>query len=224
MASGPLHAGAMRTFFATVRDWWKQRRAEGERLLEMADRLDLWLDPTNYEVRQDATHGTVIINVALERVQSERASEQQENNDQMLVIGVPIRCRTILDERRIQTDDQLEELWQAWLRIREFSAAGAAPPGGEGRFGDEYANAITGGIAVFLWHGEWLSDHEERRRSIEAAVVGSSRGWSSARTPRDWISRDESGVSHDWANLRPDAVPEARTGPAPRSQVGGRDR
>lgn len=165
-----LKSEEMQTFFAMVRDWWKQRRAEGESLAEMADQLDLWLDATNYEVRQDPTHGTVIVNVALQQVQSERANEHQEMNDRMLVTSFPIRCRTILDERRLQTDVQLEELWQTWLRIRQLSEAGSALPGGEERFGDEYVNAITGGVAVFLWHEDWLSHHEERRRAIETAV------------------------------------------------------
>ncbi|GAB5546910.1 MAG: hypothetical protein SangKO_066700 [Sandaracinaceae bacterium] len=165
-----LKSEEMQTFFATVRDWWKQRRTAGESLPEMAEQLDHWLDPTNYEVRQDPTHGTVIVNVALERVQSENASEHQEMNDRMLVTSFPIRCRTLLDERQLQNDEQLEELWQAWERIREFSEAGPALPGGEERLGDEYANATTGGVAVFLWHGEWLGRHEERRRSIETAI------------------------------------------------------
>lgn len=165
-----LKSEEMQAFFGTVRDWWQQRRAAGERLAEMAEQLDLWLDPTNYEVRQDPTHGTVIVNVALERVQSERAGEHQEMNDRMLVTGFPIRCRTILDERRLQNDEQLEELWQTWLRIREFAEAGPALPGGEERLGDEYVNAITGGIAVFLWHGEWLVAHDERRLPIETAI------------------------------------------------------
>jgi len=160
----------VQAFFATVRDWWKQRRAEGESLAEIVDQLDLWVDPTNYEMRQDPTQGPVIVNVALERLQSERASEHQEMNDRMLVTSFPIRCRTILDERQLQTEDQVEELWQTWLRIRELSEAGPALPGGEERLGDEYVNAITGGIAVFLWHGEWLSHDEERRRSIETAI------------------------------------------------------
>jgi hypothetical protein len=160
----------MKIFFSSVRDWWKQRRAEGDNLIEMADQLDLWLDPTNYETRRDPTHGMVIVNVALERVQSERADEHQAMNDRMLVTYFPMRCRTILDDRRIQTDDQLEELWQSWLRIQKLSEAGPALPGGEERLGDEYTNAITGGIAVFLWHGDWLSRHEERRREIETVV------------------------------------------------------
>jgi len=82
----------------------------------------------------------------------------------------PIRCRKILDEQQLQNNELLEELWQIWMRIREFSEAGPALPGGEEQFGDEYVNAITGGIAVFLWHGEWLRHHDERRRSIEMAI------------------------------------------------------
>jgi len=165
-----LKSAEMQSFFCSVRAWWKKRRADGEQLIEMAEQLDLWLDPTNYEMREDPTHGLVIVNVALERVQAERSNEHQAMNNRMLVTSFPIRCRTILDERRFLTDAELEELWQTWLRIRELAEAGPALPGGEERFGDEYVNAIAGGIAVFLWHGDWLSHHEERRRMIETAV------------------------------------------------------
>ena len=165
-----LKSEEMQTFFSSVRDWWKQRRAEGESLIEMADQLDLWLDATNYEVRQDPTHGTVMVNVALGRVQSERANEHQTMNDQMLVTGFPITCRTILDERRLQTEAQLEELWQTWVRIRELAEGGPALPGGEERFGDEYVNAIAGGIAVLLWHDEWLSRDASRHQEVEGTL------------------------------------------------------
>lgn len=160
----------MQAFFGTVRDWWQQRRAAGERLAEMAEQLELWIDPTHYGVRQDPKYGTVIVNLALERVLSERAGEHQEMHERMLVASFPIRCRKILDERRLQNDEQLEELWQTWQRVRVLSDAGPALPGGDEGFGEEYVEAITGGIAVFLWHREWLARHDERRLPIETAI------------------------------------------------------
>lgn len=165
-----LKSEEMQAFFASVRDWWKKRRADGERLIEMADQLNLLLDPANYQMREDPTHGLIIVNVALERVQAERATEHQAMNDRMLVTGFPIRCRTILDERRVQTDAQLDELWQTWGRVRELAKAGPALPGDEERFGDEYVNAITGGIAVLLWHDEWVSQDATRRQELEGAL------------------------------------------------------
>ena len=165
-----LKNAEMRSFFTTVREWWKKRRAEGEPLIEMADQLDLWLDPTNYQKREDPTHGLVIVNVALERVQAQRAEEHQAMNERMLITSFPMRCRRVLDEQRLLAEAELEELWQTWLRIRGLAEAGPALPGGEERLGDEYVNAIAGGIAVFLWHGDWLSRNEERRRAIESAV------------------------------------------------------
>lgn len=162
----------MQTFFSSIRDWWKKREAEGDQLVEMATQLDLWLDPANYEVREDPTHGHVIVNVALECAQAERATEQQEMNDRMLVTSFPIRCRTILDERRVQTDAQLQDLWQTWARIRELAEKGPALPGGEERLGDEYVNAITGGAAVFLWHDQWLH-HDETRRTVVEGILES---------------------------------------------------
>lgn len=166
-----LRSKEMQAFFSSVRDWWKQRQAAGEQLVDMTARLDLWLDPANYEVREDPTHGHVLVNVALERVQTESTTEYQQMADRMLVTGFPIRCRTILDERRVQTDTQLHELWQTWTRIRELAEKGPALPGGDERSGDEYLNAIAGGVAVFLWHDEWLSQDETRRTAVEDALV-----------------------------------------------------
>lgn len=165
-----LKSEKMQIFFASIRDWWKKRKADGERLIEMTNQLDLWLDPANYQVREDPTHGPVIVNVALERVQAERATEHQAMNDRMLVTGFPIRCRTILDERRVQTDAQLDELWQTWVRVGELAKVGPALPGDEERFGDEYVNAIMGGIAVLLWHDEWISRDVVRRQEVEGAL------------------------------------------------------
>lgn len=165
-----LKGAEMQAFFLTVREWWKQRKTAGEPLIEMTDQLDLWFDPTNYQMREDPKHGLVIVNVALERVQASRAQEQQAMNDLMLVTTFPARCRRILDERRIQTDAELDELWQSWLRVRELAKDGPALPGGEERFGDEYVNAITGGATLFLWHSEWLSRHAPRREEVENAL------------------------------------------------------
>jgi hypothetical protein len=165
-----LKSKEMQTFFSSARDWWKKRQAAGEPLIDMAGQLDLWLDPANYEMREDPTHGHIIVNVALERIQTERASEHQEVNDRMLVTGFPIRCRTILDERKVQSYAQLDELWHAWTRIRALAKTGPALPGGDERFGDEYVNAIMGGIAVFLWHDEWLAQDAPRRPEVEGAL------------------------------------------------------
>jgi hypothetical protein len=165
-----FRSGEMQTFFSSIREWWKKREAEGDQLVDMATQLHLLLDPANYEVREDPTHGLVIVNVALERVQAERTTEVQEFNDRMLVTIFPTRCRTILDERRVLTDAELQELWQTWTRIRELAQNGPALPGGEERLGDEYVNAITGGTAVFLWHDPWLSQDETRRTAIEVAI------------------------------------------------------
>lgn len=183
-----LKSEAMQTFFSSVREWWKRRRADGELLIEMTDQLDQRLDPANYQVRDDPTHGLVVINVALERLQLERAHERQAIDDRMLVTGFPIRCRTILDERQLQTDVQLEELWQTWLRVRDLAKAGLVLSGDEERFGDEYVNAIAGGIAVFLWHDEWLSRNDTHRHEVTTAL---------ATITEDVPARDGLASEHD---------------------------
>lgn len=171
-----LNSNEMRSFFGIVRDWWRQRQADGEQLIEMVAQLDLWLNPANYEVRTEPTGRAVIVNVALERLQAERADEHQEMNDRILVTGFPFKCRTILEERRVQTGAQLDELWQTWVRIQELAKSRPTLAGDEERFGDEFLNAITGGGAVFLWHDEWLAQDASRRLKVERtieAIIGS---------------------------------------------------
>jgi len=166
-----LKSAEMKSFFATVRSWWKRRRAAGEPLIDLTEQLDLWLDPAHYEVREDPTHGLVIVNVAVERAQAGRAAERRVVDDRILIMTLPVRCRDILEKARLQTDAELEALWQLWVRVRELAKDGPLPSDDEEPFGGEYANAITGGVAVFLWHAEWLSRHEDRRAEIENALL-----------------------------------------------------
>lgn len=160
----------MQSFFGSVREWWKKRQAAGEQLIEMAEQLDLLLDPNNYQDREDPTHGPVRVNVEIERIQAESLSEQQQIYDWMLVTNFPMRCRGILDKGQVQSAAQLEELWQTWTHIRELVAEGPTFRGDEARFGDGYINAITGGIAIFLWHEDWLSRDGTRRKEIEGTL------------------------------------------------------
>lgn len=183
-----LKSAEMESFFRSVRAWWRKRRADGEPLNEMTEQLDLLLDAANYQKREDPTYGPVIVNVALERVQAERSSEHQAMNDRMLVTIFPMRCRTILDERKLQTEAQVEELWQTWMRIRELAKAGQALPGGEERLGDDFVNALTGGIAVFLWHDDWLSQDATQLAEIEGAlesIIGALPVRDGSRSERD---------------------------------------
>jgi hypothetical protein len=165
-----LKSKEMKNFFSSVRDWWKKRQVAGEQLIDMSNQLDLTLDPANYEVHESSMHGHVIVNVALERLHAERANEYQEVNDRLLVTGFPIRCRMILDERRALTYEQLNELWQTWTRLRELAKNGSALSGGADTYGDEYVNAVMGGIAVFLWQDEWLAQDAPRRSEVERAI------------------------------------------------------
>ena len=166
-----LGSAEMQAFFETVRDWWSERRRAGDRLVAIADHLDLWLNPANYEPRQHPAHGEVVVNIALQQIQSESVEAQRELNDQqMTVVTFPTRCRTILENQQRQTDEQLEALWQEWSRVRELWQSGSVLPDDEERFGDPIADAIMGGITVFLWHAAWLAGHDERARSIELVV------------------------------------------------------
>ena len=165
-----LGSAEMQAFFRKARDWWCQRRATGESLVKIAEQLDLWLDPANYEAFRDPTHGMVVVNVALQRIRSESLDALRELSDQMSVVTFPTRCRTILDQEQHQTDEQLEALWEEWSRVRELWQSGSVLPDDEERFGDPIADALMAGVAVFLSHTQWLAGDDARGRSIETAV------------------------------------------------------
>jgi hypothetical protein len=190
-----LNSEGMKTYFATTREWWRSRKANGEHLNEIAEQLDQLLDPSNYEIREDAKQGTILVNVALERGQAEKAIEIQAINDRMLVSGFPMRCRSILDDRKLLSDAQLDELWQAWLRIRELAKAGQTLPRNVERFGDEFVNAITGGIAVLLWHDGWASQDSTRQQDIEITL---EKAMSEGLPKRNEFSTEHDASAWTW--------------------------
>lgn len=166
-----LNRVTMGEFFARAREWWRTRESAGERLPDLTQQLIILLDPANYELREDAQQRVIAVNVEAERLDAARAGERQAMNDQLLIITFPTWCRRILDEKQKQNDNQLQELWLSWVRIRGLAEAGPELPRGEERFGDEYANAIAGGVAVFLWHDEWCNAEPSRRTEVEAALL-----------------------------------------------------
>ena len=157
-----LQRPAMREYFDCVRAVWSAAPQVGGRIAELRQQLAISLDIANYEVREDPEHGSVLVNVAVLQLQQARADERRAMDDQMVVTTFPMRCRTILDERQQLDDTRLAELWEQWARIRKLAVAGTVLPNGEQRFGDEYANAIAGGVAMFLWHGDWCLRDESR--------------------------------------------------------------
>ena len=156
---------AMREYFDRVRAEWSKGPSTGGQVAELRRQLLVNLDASNYEVRDDPEHGQVLVNVEALRVHEARADERRAMEEQAVLTGFPIRCRTVLDEGKQLDDARLAELWQQWARIREL-AAEDKPPSGEERFGDEYPNAIMGGVAVFLWHGEWCGREEARVATV----------------------------------------------------------
>jgi len=190
-----VNSEKMKSYFAKTREWWKSRMANGEHLNDMAEQLDKLLDPLNYEIREDAKQGQVLVNVVLERDQVVNAVEIQAINDRMLVRGFPMRCRSILDGQQSLSDAQLDDLWRAWARIRELAKAGLALPRDEERIGDEYVNAITGGIAVLLWHDGWASQDSTRQQEIQSTLESVIRD---GLPERDGFASEHDASSWTW--------------------------
>ncbi|MDP1826606.1 MAG: hypothetical protein Q8L48_25270 [Archangium sp.] len=161
---------AMRAYFDGAREAWSAQPALSERISESQQQLAVMLNFKNYERRNDPKLGQVLVNVEALRQQEALVDERQAADDQMVIMTFPMRCRTILDEGKVLTGEQLAGLWAQWERIRELAQGGPALPSGEERFGTEYADAIAGGVAVFLWHADWCALDAARRPLLTEAV------------------------------------------------------
>jgi hypothetical protein len=159
----------MRSFFDRLREFWAAA-PRNEAFADLHEQLLMTTDVRNYEVRDDAEHGTVIVNVEILRAQEARADERRAMDDLMILTSFPMRCRTILDERQLLDEARVNELWEQWKRIRELSRNGVVLPNGEVRVGDEYAKAVAGGIAVLLRHADWCGQAEDRLPSLVGAL------------------------------------------------------
>ncbi len=74
----------------------------------------------------------------------------------MLVITFPLKCRTLIDERKQLSPEDLECLWQQLRDIAEWADESREN-------GDPPEDAISGGIAVlFILHRSWLEADSER--------------------------------------------------------------
>ena len=171
-----LNRPEMRDYFAKVLPIWKAAQAEGistssRRNSQMRQQIITLLDFSNYEILEDPNRGTVWRNVqALQQVQ-ERADEQQVWEDQLLVMGFPVNCRSILDQKRTLSPEEYSNIWDRWRRIRDLADRGdGVLPNGEKRFGDEYANAILGGIAVLLRHRASVAEDASSMEELLSAL------------------------------------------------------
>jgi hypothetical protein len=176
-----------------VADWKSIRSSNPGNRFPMLDQLILSLNPANYQSQEHPEHGTVLINVEAVRAHDEQADERRALEEQMLVTSFPMRCRQILEGNDKCSTDDLATLWQQWLRIRELAGQGPALPDGSERFGDEYANAIAGGITVFLDHADWCSDPARA-----AELTSSLQGVLDAPPPRNGFDTPESITTWSW--------------------------
>jgi hypothetical protein len=165
-----LQRPSMREYFDRVRAAWAAEPPRSGRIDELRQQLTIALNIENYEIRDDPEHGRVIVNVEAMRAEEAQAGERKAFEDKMLVTMFPSRCRTILDERQELDEKRLGELWEQWNRIRELGARHPELPDGDRRFGDEYGNAVAGGVAVFLWHSDWGVEDAARLQALTDAL------------------------------------------------------
>lgn len=183
-----LEKPAMRDFFAEVVAKWRNEAtaAPSTRAEAMRAQLIVGLDPENYAVREDPQHGTVLVNIKEERIHESQAEERKAWEDHWLVTGFPMRCRTILEKQETLSDADFEILWGEWCRIRELARTGGGLPEDHERFGDEFANAIAGGVAVFLSQAPSRLGEGTRREEVLAEL-------------KELLARPPSrGVFDDW--------------------------
>jgi energy-coupling factor transporter ATP-binding protein EcfA2 len=161
---------AMREYFDRVRAAWSAVTPQNAGIFELQQQLAVALDFTNYELREDPEHGRVLVNVEAVKIHEARADERRAMEDQMLLSTLPTRFRAILDERQQLDETRLTALWDQWERVRTLATSETDLPHAEQTFGDELANAIAGGVAVFLWHADWCANDTARQVKLIDAL------------------------------------------------------
>lgn len=165
-----LQRPAMRDFFDQLRSSWESVPAANDSISGIRRQLIVSLNSANYEVRQDPEHGPVLVNVVALQDYEAQADERRSMDDRMLVVTLPVHCRTILDERRHLDDAQLCDLWAKWNRVRALASATSESQNSDGESDEEFADAIAGPIAVLLSHPDWCDSDASRLLQLEDAL------------------------------------------------------
>ena len=191
-----LNRPAMREYFATVRADWEAVKSSnaGDQRSPMTDQLIITLDPANYSVQEDPEHGTVLVNVKALQLQKKQTEEVRATNERMLIMSFSIQCRTILDENKVLSNEVLETMWEQWERICELAQQGKGPSDGEKDTADEFANAISGGIVIFLQHTQWCVSDPSRKEKLLSAL----RSMLKDPPPPSTFDSSESGMTWTW--------------------------
>lgn len=137
--------------FATARERWKSEFPH-DPMPESLELLIARFDPSNYKLtpRED---GAILVKLEWPeplRTRTEAALKKSQRG--MLVLGFPLRCRQLLNERKQLGADELDVFWSHLQEIANLD-----------EFADDkltrgsIAASICGGVAVlFILHREWL--------------------------------------------------------------------
>jgi hypothetical protein len=158
----------MRDYFDTVREEW--RKVLQDQPDEELERMEANLDFENYEIRTNDEGRQILVSKFELKRQERLAEERQLFGDRLLTMGLPTQCRRIIDEGKVLSAEELEALWKQWIYIRALSLDSENPHGYIDRLGDDFANAIAGGIAVFFRHQAWLEQELARVSECNIAL------------------------------------------------------
>jgi len=147
-----------RPFFEQARQAWESRLAveQNEEMRVFLEALIIWFDPNSYNVRDHPEHGPVIVNTRAEDVAAERATEYQQQHENLLVMTFGGRCRELLDTGQGLPAERVEPFWDD---LQHIYAARERPdaPWPQGMVDDD----ICGGAAVLLrFHQGWLEQNQ----------------------------------------------------------------
>jgi hypothetical protein len=166
-----IRSADMRKYFAEVVEGWQDAADGGDgRTEEMRRQVKAIVTPENYEVREHPEHGPCLVNAEEERVFESRADERRVYEDNALLMVFPHRCRKVLDEESVLSETDREVMWKDWQRLRALAQRAEGQPESRERFGDEFANAIVGGVAVFLSQPSAAADDWPQRDEVLGAL------------------------------------------------------
>ncbi|MDZ4818595.1 MAG: hypothetical protein SGJ20_06440 [Planctomycetota bacterium] len=119
------------------------------------EHITIRFDEDNWRTRQ-VENGIVLDFVEPEERTRRLAHVRQDNELHMAVLTFPLTCRRLIDERKVMTNEELEQFWHQLCNIGEDAEDAR-------KRGDTPEHAIMGGIAALtILHQPWLAANPER--------------------------------------------------------------
>jgi energy-coupling factor transporter ATP-binding protein EcfA2 len=162
---------SLRSSFEHFRNDWKKRFDKGQYASYFHDNLENlihWFDISNWKPKKDPEHGEILGYEIPKEILNKRESGIKENQEQQLLVLLPLNYRQVLNGKQSLANDQGEAVLNTIQQVATMILPEDNPDNDILR----KENAICGGIAVLFKHyREWLAqDPKKEKWCIEKII------------------------------------------------------